>query len=117
MVSGKMLKDEVEIDVARARRLVAAQFPQWAGLPVAPVHSSGPDNAMFRLSNDKALRFPRYVAAAGQVEKEQLWLPRLAPALPLPIPESLGMGQPAEGYPVRWSGCRWLEGANAAPER
>jgi aminoglycoside phosphotransferase (APT) family kinase protein len=51
------------------------------------------------------------------VEKEQTWLPRLAPSLPLPIPAPLACGAPAEGYPFPWSVCRWLPGetAEAAP--
>jgi aminoglycoside phosphotransferase (APT) family kinase protein len=47
------------------------------------------------------------------VEKEQLWLPRLAPLLPLAIPVPLALGTPGEGYPWHWSVYRWLEGQNA----
>jgi hypothetical protein len=28
---------KVQIDMALVRRLIAAQFPQWAGLAIAPV--------------------------------------------------------------------------------
>ena len=41
------------------------------------------------------------------------WLPRLAPHLPLAIPDPVAMGQPAEGYPWHWGIYRWLAGENA----
>src|ERR1700683_5252097 len=40
-------EDEITADVAA--RLVAAQFPQWAGLPVTPVALNGQDNTTLRL--------------------------------------------------------------------
>jgi aminoglycoside phosphotransferase (APT) family kinase protein len=43
-------------------------------------------------------------------KKEQRWLPRLAPHLPLPIPAPLALGRPGEGYPWHWSVYRWHEG-------
>jgi aminoglycoside phosphotransferase (APT) family kinase protein len=52
-----------------------------------------------------------------RVEKEQHWLPRLAPLLPLPIPVPMAMGEPAEGYPWHWSIYRWLDGEVATIER
>jgi aminoglycoside phosphotransferase (APT) family kinase protein len=51
------------------------------------------------------------------VDKESQWLPRLAPHLPLAIPEPLALGAPGEGYPWRWSVCRWLDGENATIEQ
>lgn len=48
-----------DIDVALVDRLVAAQFPQWAGLPVEPVDSAGTSNAMYRLGEDMVVRLPR----------------------------------------------------------
>ncbi len=82
-------------------RLVAEQFPRWAGLPVVPVPESGWDNRTFRLGNGLTARLPTaewYVAA---VEKEHTWLPRLAPRLPLAIPVPVALGSPGAGYP--WS--------------
>ena len=34
MRSEKMHSDELDIDAALVARLIAAQFPQWAGLPI-----------------------------------------------------------------------------------
>ena len=102
------------ITVSLAQRLVAAQFPQWAGLPIKPVAFGGVDNRTFQLGEDMSVRLPSAKEYAAQVAKEHLWLPKLAPRLPLPIPIPLAIGVPAEGYPWHWSIYRWLEGENAA---
>ena len=109
--------DEVNIDLSLVCRLVAAQFPQWAELPIKPVEAGGVDNRTFHLGEDMAVRLPSGPWYALQVEKEQKWLPKLAPLLPLPIPVPLAMGIPAEGYPWHWSVYRWLEGETASSER
>ncbi|WP_406335349.1 aminoglycoside phosphotransferase family protein [Streptomyces sp. NBC_00203] len=108
--------DGVLIDADLVRRLLAAQFPHWAELPLSPVPLSGMDNATFRLGDDLSVRLPRYSHWAGQVEREHTWLPRLAPHLPLPVSEPLAKGEPGEGYPFPWSVYRWLEGETATTE-
>jgi aminoglycoside phosphotransferase (APT) family kinase protein len=112
-----MHTDEVYTDVALVGRLLAAQFPKWAGLPVWPVRSAGTDNALYRLGDDMAVRLPRIPGAAAQVHKEHRWLPKLAPRLPLAIPLPLAKGEPGGGYPWHWSVCRWLEGEDATVGR
>jgi len=107
----------VPIDTALVTRLIAAQFPQWAHLPIRPVEPGGWDNRTFHLGDDMTVRLPSGPWYALQVEKEQAWLPKLAPHLPLPIPVPLGKGEPAEGYPWPWSVYRWLEGETATDER
>ncbi len=62
-----------------------------------------------------SVRLPSAAGYAAQVEKEHRWLPRLAPLLPLAIPEPLALGAPGEGYPWPWSVYRWLDGAPAWP--
>ncbi|MFJ4781728.1 aminoglycoside phosphotransferase family protein [Streptomyces sp. NPDC088794] len=104
------------IDAPLVRRLLAAQFPHWADLPVAPVPLSGMDNATFRLGDDLSVRLPRYAHWVGQVEREHRWLPRLAPQLPLTVSEPVARGGPGEGYPYPWSVYRWLEGETATDE-
>ncbi|MCM2576907.1 aminoglycoside phosphotransferase family protein [Streptomyces meridianus] len=106
----KLHDDEVDIDASLAASLVADQFPQWGGLQVRLVASSGTDNVTFRMGTDLAVRLPRTAWAQGQVEKDLTWLPRLAPALPLAIPEPLALGTPNEGYPFTWGVYRWLDG-------
>ncbi|WP_240183730.1 aminoglycoside phosphotransferase family protein [Leifsonia aquatica] len=98
------------IDAALVRRLVDTQFPQWRDLPIAPVEHDGWDNRTFRLGDDLSVRLPSAAGYTVQVAKEQEWLPRLAPQLPLPIPQPVAAGVPGEGYPFPWSVYRWLPG-------
>ncbi len=113
----RMHADEVHTDAALVRRLLAAQFPRWAELPIEPVASSGTEHALYRLGDDKVVRLPRIVWATGPAEKEHRWLPRLAPHLPLAVPIPLAKGTPADGYPWHWSVYRWLEGENVTGDR
>lgn len=112
MPAQRMHADEIDVDIALAGRLVAGQFPRWAGLPPASVPSAGSDNALYRRGADKAVRLPGIHWAVADVAKEHRWLPRLGPLLPLPIPVSLGKGKPAHGCPWHWSVYRWLDGQN-----
>jgi aminoglycoside phosphotransferase (APT) family kinase protein len=108
----KMHFDEVETDAMLVRRLLAAQFPQWADLPIEPIHSVGTDNALYRLGADMVVRLPRTPGAVGGVDKDLRWMPKLAPLLPVSIPVPLAKGAPAEGYPWEWGIYSWLEGEN-----
>lgn len=105
------------IDAALVRRLIAAQFPQWSGLDITPLLPGGWDNRTFHLGQDMTVRLPSAASYALQVEKEQAFLPTLAPHLPLPIPVPLAKGVPGEGYPWPWSVYRWLPGETATDER
>jgi aminoglycoside phosphotransferase (APT) family kinase protein len=112
-----MHDDEVDTGISLVGKLLSAQFPQWADLPIEPVRSAGTDNAIYRLGDDLAVRLPRIDGATGDLDKEHRWLPRLAPFLPLAIPVPIAKGEPGEGYPWQWSIYRWLEGQNATIER
>lgn len=114
---GKMHADELDVKLPLVARLIARQFPQWADLPLSPVQSAGTDNAIYRLGDELAVRLPRVAGAVADVEKEQCWLPRLSPHLPLAIPTPLGLGRPDAGYPWPWSACRWLDGESAQERR
>jgi aminoglycoside phosphotransferase (APT) family kinase protein len=107
-----MHADEVDTDVSLVRRLLRAQFPQWAALAMERVPSTGTDNALYRLGNDMVVRLPRIDWAVEGSRREREWLPRLAPLLPVAIPVLLAQGTPAEGYPWEWGVYEWLEGEN-----
>src|SRR5690242_21263418 len=49
-----------------------------------------------RLGAELSVRLPSGDPYALQVDKEQTWLPRLAPHLPLAIPEPVARGEPGE---------------------
>ena len=98
------------IDCALVGRLIETQFPQWAGLPLQLIEPAGSDHVIHRLGDELAVRLPRHAGAIGQAQKEHRWLPRLAPHLPLAIPEPVAVGRPDFGYPWPWAISRWLEG-------
>jgi aminoglycoside phosphotransferase (APT) family kinase protein len=107
----------VEITSQLVSALLAAQFPQWASLPLAPVEPGGWDNRTFRLGDTMAVRLPSAECYAEQVEKEQRWLPWLAPQLPLAVPIPLAVGEPGAGYAWHWSIYRWIDGEPVATAR
>ncbi|WP_229955125.1 aminoglycoside phosphotransferase family protein [Parasphingorhabdus litoris] len=101
------------INTQLVTRLVAEQFPQWAGLAIKPVKLNGWDNRTFHLGSDMTVRLPSAERYAVKVPIEQKWLPKLAPSLSFPIPKPLAMGQPSCDYPWNWSVYRWIEGDTA----
>ncbi|MDM7829892.1 aminoglycoside phosphotransferase family protein [Cellulomonas edaphi] len=105
-----MHADELEIPVETVRRLITAQHPRWADLPIVRLPSSGTDNAMFRLGDDLVVRMPRIHWASGSVDHEAQWLPRIA--LPVTIPRVVAVGAPGEGYPWTWAVLTWVPGTN-----
>ncbi|WP_055531552.1 aminoglycoside phosphotransferase family protein [Streptomyces graminilatus] len=109
---GRLHADEVEIDADLVRRLLRAQFPQWADLPVTRLASGGTVNAIHRLGEELTVRLPLRPAGAGDIAREAWLLPRLAPLLPLPVPEVVATGVPGEGYPMPWAVHRWIDGRN-----
>jgi aminoglycoside phosphotransferase (APT) family kinase protein len=102
--------DQPVVDAALVQRLIASQHPVWAGLPIERVASDGTTNAIYRLGPAAAVRLPlvRYGEEAIDVEGRRL--PQIAPRLPLDVPEQIATGEPAAGYPFRWSVHRWIEG-------
>ena len=94
-------------------RLIAAQFPEWAHLPLTPVDVDGWDNTTYRLGNEMSVRLPSGDGYVAQVDKEVRWLPHLAPHLPLPIPELLAVGAASDDFPRPWSVRAWLPGVPA----
>jgi len=105
-------KQDITVDVVSC--LIAEQFPQWADLTIRPVALDGWDNTTFRLGDDKSVRLPSHKVYVPQIDKEHRWLPRLAPHLPLPIPQPIAKGSPGCGFPAAWSIYGWLEGEPAA---
>ena len=108
-----MHRDEVRVDEALVRRLLAEQFPEWADLPLGAVEPRGTDNWLYRLGAELVVRLPCRERTVATLVRERTWLPRLAGRLPLEIPRPVAAGKPGAGYPWTWSVYRWLEGENA----
>lgn len=109
-----MHNDQPIINSVLVQRLISTQFPKWANLPIRPVVMSGWDNRTFHLGDQMLVRMPSAACYALQVEKEQYWLPKLAPLLPISIPTPLAVGKPDADYPWKWSVFTWLAGNTAA---
>lgn len=106
--------NKLSINETLVRDLIAVQFPQWQHLSIQQILPGGWDNRTFRLGEEMLVRMPSEADYALQVEKEQKWLPQLAPFLPLQIPVPIAMGLPNNIYPWKWSIYRWLAGESAA---
>lgn len=106
----RMHEDELELDEALVRRLLAEQFPDWSELPLRKIEPSGTVNAIFRLGDELSVRLPRRrgPTQAGSVSLD--WLPWLAPRLPVEIPVPVAQGGPSAEYPWFWEIHTWVEG-------
>jgi aminoglycoside phosphotransferase (APT) family kinase protein len=103
---------EIQVDLELVEVLLAQQHPNLASLPLRAAEC-GFDNYMFRLGESFAVRLPRSSAAARLLANEQKWLITLSDRLPLQIPVPMRVGQPAFGFPWRWSVVPWLPGSTA----
>lgn len=111
-MAARMHADEVDTDADLVRRLLADRHPAWADRPIERVPSAGTDNALYRLGDDLVVRLPRINWAAGHLDRQAAWLPVLAPHVPVRVPVPVAVGEPAHGYPWRWSVWPWLAGAH-----
>jgi aminoglycoside phosphotransferase (APT) family kinase protein len=106
--------DEIDVDEELVRGLIATLPPPLSstdgGLPLRRFEASGSTNALFRLGEDLLVRVPRQPGGTVTIEKEQRWLPYVAARLPVAVPEVVAVGQPALGYPEKWSVVRFLAG-------
>jgi aminoglycoside phosphotransferase (APT) family kinase protein len=109
-MTGALHEDELAVDGALVRSLLADQLPSYAALPLTPLAASGSSNALFRLGADLLVRLPRQPGGSATITKEARWLPVVGPRLPVAVPEVVALGEPGLGYPERWSVVRWIDG-------
>ena len=100
---------EVKISLELVQTLLKEFVPELGNEAIV-MHSAGWDNEIFRVGQHHAVRLPRRELAAQLVEHEQLWLPTLAPELPVDVPVPIHAGLPAFGYPWSWSVVPWFNG-------
>src|SRR6202012_449352 len=109
---------QLAVTVATVRELVAGQFPGWRGLAVRAVESAGTVNAIFRIGDRLAARFPLVAAdyddVRAQLESEAAAGRELAGRTRFSTPEPVALGEPGAGYPLPWSVQTWLAGGTAA---
>jgi len=110
-VTGRLHDDELAIDETLVRSLLGTLSSTYDDLPLRRLESSGSSNALFRLGDDLLVRPPRQPGGTATIDKERRWLPYVAQALAVPVPEIVAVGDPGFGCPERWSVVRWLEGS------
>jgi aminoglycoside phosphotransferase (APT) family kinase protein len=100
---------DVDVTVDLVRRLLQAQHPDLADLPLRVV-ANGWDNVTLRLGDALAVRVPRREMAALLARNEQRWLPVLAPRLGVDVPVPVRIGRPTGELPWGWSVVPWFAG-------
>ena len=115
-----MHANQLTVSLQTVRELVDEQFPEWRSLPVRGIASQGTVNAIFRIGDELAARFP---LEPRDVESTQRWLETEADAAReligrtrFPTPEPVALGEPGAGYPLPWSVQTWLPGIVATDE-
>ncbi|QYN40178.1 aminoglycoside phosphotransferase family protein [Pseudonocardia sp. DSM 110487] len=115
-----MHADQLAVPTETVRALVHEQFPEWARLPITAVVSEGTVNAIFRVGDRLAARFP---LRPGDVDGTRRMLvaeadaaAELARHTRFPVPEPVALGLPGHGYPLPWSVQTWLPGTTATDE-
>lgn len=115
-----MHDDELVISTDDVGRLVAEQFPTYAGLPIERVGTHGTVHAVFRVGDVVSARFPLRsddpLVARAALEHEASSARELAAAVSVEVPEPIGIGLPGAGSPLPWSLHRWVHGTTAADD-
>lgn len=115
-----MHDDQIGVAASTVRELIADQFPVWAGLDVREVRSAATVNAIFRIGDDLAARFPLRRQDPHQLrtwlQAEAVAARELAVVSPAPTPRPVALGEPGHGYPSPWSIQTWLHGRDATVE-
>jgi aminoglycoside phosphotransferase (APT) family kinase protein len=104
---------EVAVDEQLVRALLGEQFPE-VDASSARLLGQGWDNAVWVVEEAWAFRFPRREIAIAGVRRELDVLPRLAPLLPVAIPEPGFVGEPSDLFPWPFFGAPLLAGVEPA---
>lgn len=113
----RMHEDQLHVDTSVGRTLVYEQFPQWRDEAIREIRSSGTVNAIFRIGDRLAARFPLRAQDAGEARAaltaEAAATRELAAVATVPTPAPVAIGEPGDGYPLPWSVQTWLPGHDA----
>ncbi len=112
-----MHPDQLTVSPAIVRRLVDEQFPAWRTMPVVPVDREGTVNAIYRIGDRIAARFPLRAedpdVVRRQLQTEASAARELSGRTRFPTPEPVALGEPGVGYPLPWAVQTWLPGVPA----
>ena len=114
----QMHVDEVDTDAELVRRLLRAQHPQWADLPITRVPSAGTDNAMYRLGDDLVGAAAAHRLGGGQRgQGAAVAARRSRRTCRWPCRCRWPKGEPTEEFPYPWGVAQWLPGRMATARR
>lgn len=115
-----MHDDELTVPPETVRALIADQFPEWRDHSVRRVGAHGTVNAIYRIGDGLAARFP---LRAGDADETRTWLAAEAAATRellgrtrFRTPEPVALGEPGHGYPLPWSVQTWVPGVVATDD-
>ena len=111
-------------------RLLLEQFADLADLTIEKIESTGTDNNMYKLGDNKLVRLPKSPQAALGLAKELRWLPFFAQQLAfqfeltnflkldeytaeITIPKVWAQGKPTQKFPLLWAIYEWIPGYSA----
>jgi aminoglycoside phosphotransferase (APT) family kinase protein len=112
-----MHHDQIEISHEIVTELVGSQFPEWLHQPIRRVESGGTVNAIFRIGDELAARFPLRRADPDHTRQLLLDEARASEAfarhttVSSPIP--IALGKPGPSYPLPWAVQTWVSGTVA----
>lgn len=112
-----MHPNQLSVSAQTVRQLVDEQFPEWQTLSIHAIDSDGTVNAIFRIGDDFAARFPLQLEDPAvmrqRLQCEAEAARRLLGRTRFPTPEPVAQGEPGAGYPLPWSVQTWLPGVAA----
>ena len=115
-----MHANQLTVSLGAVRELVDQQFPEWRSLPIRSIASQGTVNAIFRIGDRFAARFPLQPGDVGSIrgwlESEAQAARELVGRTRFLTPEPVALGEPGAGYPLPWSVQTWLPGNVATDE-
>ncbi len=108
-----MWSPELVVDEELARSLVGDRLPHLRDAPMRLL-GEGWDSTVWLAGDEWVFRFPRREVVVPGFLREVEVLPRLAPALPLPVPVAECRGEPDDRFRWPWAGFRLLPGSELA---
>ena len=105
---------QLRVGEAAATERIAAAFPALAGLPVRALATPGTVNALFRIGDAHAARFPLQPTEHAEIAAEAAALEEFAAVAPFPVPVPVGVVDGDADYPSAWCVQTWIPGRTAS---
>lgn len=112
MTQSRPWEADRSIEPATALELIQAQFPELSAQTIRLL-GTGWDNTALLVNERLIFRFPRREVALPLLEAEWSVLPKLAPRLPLPIPNPQWKESPTPRFPWPFIGYLAIPGLTA----